>query len=64
MRCILRYARVRARAVAANFQKRQHVPQAPASTSYKSLYSFGKGSDGQEPKAGLIDVNGTLYGTT
>jgi uncharacterized repeat protein (TIGR03803 family) len=40
------------------------VPQAPASTSYKSLYSFGKGSDGQQPKAGLIDVNGILYGTT
>jgi len=41
------------------------VPQAPASTSYKSLYSFGKrSSDGQEPKAALIDVNGTLYGTT
>jgi len=40
------------------------VPQAPASTGYKSLHSFGKGSDGQQPKAGLIDVNGTLYGTT
>ena len=40
------------------------IPQAPATTGYKSLYSFGKGSDGQQPKAGLIDVNGTLYGTT
>jgi uncharacterized repeat protein (TIGR03803 family) len=40
------------------------MPQAPASTTYKSLYSFGKGSDGQEPKAALIDVNGALYGTT
>jgi uncharacterized repeat protein (TIGR03803 family) len=35
-----------------------------ASTSYKSLYSFGAGSDGQQPKAALINVNGTLYGTT
>jgi len=35
-----------------------------ASTSYKSLYSFGKGSDGQQPKAALIDVNGVFYGTT
>ncbi len=32
---------------------------------YTSLYSFGnRASDGQQPKAGLIDVNGTLYGTT
>jgi uncharacterized repeat protein (TIGR03803 family) len=28
------------------------------------LYSFTAGSDGQNPRAGLIDVNGTLYGTT
>jgi uncharacterized repeat protein (TIGR03803 family) len=28
------------------------------------LYSFGKGSDGQDPEAPLIDVNGTFYGTT
>jgi uncharacterized repeat protein (TIGR03803 family) len=35
-----------------------------ASTSYKSLYSFGTGSDGQQPKAALTDANGTLYGTT
>src|ERR1700722_1743881 len=40
------------------------MSQAPASTGYKSLYSFGKGSDGQQPKAALINVNGTLYGTT
>jgi uncharacterized repeat protein (TIGR03803 family) len=40
------------------------LPQAPASTGYKSLYSFGIGTDGQEPKAALIDVNGALYGTT
>jgi uncharacterized repeat protein (TIGR03803 family) len=28
------------------------------------LHSFGSGSDGSEPYASLIDVNGTLYGTT
>jgi uncharacterized repeat protein (TIGR03803 family) len=30
----------------------------------KVLYSFAGGSDGEVPLAGLIDVNGTLYGTT
>src|SRR3984957_16700347 len=40
------------------------MAQSPASTGYKSLYGFGKGTDGQEPKAALIDVNGALYGTT
>jgi uncharacterized repeat protein (TIGR03803 family) len=40
------------------------MPQSSASTTYKSLYSFGKGSDSQQPKAALIDVNGTFYGTT
>jgi uncharacterized repeat protein (TIGR03803 family) len=28
------------------------------------LYFFQGGSDGQDPEAGLIDVDGTLYGTT
>lgn len=28
------------------------------------LHSFGNSSDGSEPLAGLIDVGGTLYGTT
>ena len=28
------------------------------------LHSFGSGSDGVSPHASLIDVNGTLYGTT
>ncbi len=32
--------------------------------AYKVLHSFGKGTDGQVPVASLIDVNGTLYGTT
>ncbi len=36
-----------------------------ATAGYISLYSFGKRpSDGQQPRAGLIDVSGTLYGTT
>jgi len=30
----------------------------------KVLYRFSGGSDGANPAAGLIDVNGTLYGTT
>jgi uncharacterized repeat protein (TIGR03803 family) len=30
----------------------------------KVLHSFGEGWDGGEPHAGLIDVRGTLYGTT
>ena len=42
------------------------MPQSRASSSYgyNTLYSFGKAHDGQQPKAGLIDLNGTLYGTT
>jgi uncharacterized repeat protein (TIGR03803 family) len=28
------------------------------------LHSFGSGHDGAQPYAGLVDVNGTLYGTT
>jgi uncharacterized repeat protein (TIGR03803 family) len=36
----------------------------PAASSYRVLYSFGDGSDGHHPYTGLIDVNGTLYGTT
>ncbi|MGB6643921.1 MAG: choice-of-anchor tandem repeat GloVer-containing protein [Candidatus Cybelea sp.] len=35
-----------------------------ASGSEKVLYSFTGGSDGSHPRSGLIDVNGTLYGTT
>ena len=30
----------------------------------KVLHSFGKGDDGVSPAAGLVDVNGVLYGTT
>jgi uncharacterized repeat protein (TIGR03803 family) len=32
--------------------------------SEQVVYAFQGGSDGMEPNAGLIDVNGTLYGTT
>src|SRR5271157_5517921 len=35
------------------------------STSYTVLYRFHKGDvNGEHPQAGLIDVSGTLYGTT
>jgi uncharacterized repeat protein (TIGR03803 family) len=30
----------------------------------KVLWSFGNGTDGQYPAAGLLDANGTFYGTT
>jgi uncharacterized repeat protein (TIGR03803 family) len=30
----------------------------------RALHNFGKGHDGRFPDAGLIDVHGTLYGTT
>ncbi len=35
-----------------------------ASGAETVLYSFSGGKDGAQPTAGLIDVNGTLYGTT
>lgn len=35
-----------------------------ASGAEKVLHNFGNGYDGASPKASLIDVNGTLYGTT
>jgi hypothetical protein len=34
------------------------------SVSFASIYSFQGAPDGSIPEAGLIDVNGTLYGTT
>jgi hypothetical protein len=46
------------------------MPQTPAlaarsnSSSYKVLYSFGPAPDGNAPNASLVDVGGTLYGTT
>jgi uncharacterized repeat protein (TIGR03803 family) len=33
-------------------------------SGFRVLYSFAGGSDGADPMAGLIDVDGTLYGTT
>ena len=35
-----------------------------ASGTEKVLYRFAPGSDGVYPTAGLLDVNGALYGTT
>jgi len=42
-----------------------HSPAAAATTE-QVLWSFGNGTDGQQPYAGLLDVGGlgTLYGTT
>lgn len=39
-------------------------PQRLFTNGYKSLYSFKGGTDGAVPAAPLLDVNGTLYGTT
>lgn len=33
-------------------------------TNYRVLHNFGKGTDGRQPAAGLVELNGTLYGTT
>lgn len=33
-------------------------------SNYKVVYSFGTQPDGNNPEASLIDVDGTLYGTT
>jgi uncharacterized repeat protein (TIGR03803 family) len=38
--------------------------QTNAVAAYRILYKFGGGSDGEDPVAGLINVRGTLYGTT
>ncbi len=35
-----------------------------ADHAYLTLYSFGGSGDGTHPSAALIDINGTLYGTT
>ena len=35
-----------------------------APSNYRLLHSFGNGTDGTAPTAELVDVNGTLYGTT
>jgi uncharacterized repeat protein (TIGR03803 family) len=36
----------------------------PTTGVEKVLHSFGNGTDGSIPFAGLVDVKGTLYGTT
>ena len=36
----------------------------PQTGAEKVLHYFGSGTDGRYPQAGLIDVGGTLYGTT
>ena len=44
-----------------------HRPYHAGPLSYELLYSFrahGKRPDGNQPSAGLVEVNGTLYGTT
>ena len=38
--------------------------QQRAAFSYESLYSFAGGADGNGPEAALLNVNGTLFGTT
>jgi uncharacterized repeat protein (TIGR03803 family) len=41
------------------------VPTSALAGTYKQLYAFqGGSSDGEFPEAGLLDFNGTLYGTT
>lgn len=42
----------------------QPVALGAATYKEKVLWSFGSGTDGQGPSAGLTGVNGTLYGTT
>jgi uncharacterized repeat protein (TIGR03803 family) len=40
------------------------VYRVSAAGNFKLLHRFAGGSDGGDPDAGLVDVNGTLYGTT
>ncbi|HKU81701.1 MAG TPA: choice-of-anchor tandem repeat GloVer-containing protein, partial [Candidatus Tumulicola sp.] len=43
----------------------QHAPaQRHPGVAYAVIHSFGSGSDGVNPQAGLIKVKGVLYGTT
>ena len=37
---------------------------AAASSPYRVVYNFGGGPNGADPVADLVNVNGTLYGTT
>jgi uncharacterized repeat protein (TIGR03803 family) len=47
-----------------NAQQGNRGAAAPASAGYQSLYAFKGATDGDGPAAGLIALNGTLYGTT
>jgi uncharacterized repeat protein (TIGR03803 family) len=49
------------REIAPTYSMRQRQT---SGSSYKVVYNFAGGSDGARPLAGLINVNGTLYGTT
>ena len=40
------------------------VSPAAEAVTYTQLYSFGSGTDAETPWSGLININGTLYGTT
>ena len=43
----------------------QSAPRQSTSIGYESLHSFGHGTDGKYPNFGdLLNVSGTLYGTT
>lgn len=41
----------------------ESITTAPA-LSYRLIHSFGRGSDGDAPVAGLVSLNGKLYGAT
>ena len=45
-------------------QQTNLAPAHPLANGYKVLYSFKGGADGEYPWAGLVNVKGTLYGTT
>jgi uncharacterized repeat protein (TIGR03803 family) len=45
------------------YEKGTVFSMSPTGTE-KVLHSFGYGSDGAAPLAGLVKVKGTLYGTT
>lgn len=48
--------------ISAPYAMQQNYAKAPS--TYQVLYSFAGRPDAAEPLAGLVDVNGTLYGTT
>jgi uncharacterized repeat protein (TIGR03803 family) len=49
--------------IGATGQSRALVPRSDG-RNYTVLYSFGVSPDGDAPRASLVDVGGTLYGTT